>query len=76
MKNTNENDLKSDTIVDMNTKKTNGNVNDFLVNRSFVKINFSEYKRRPDKYAEEQREDKYERLEDDREWERRRNRDL
>ena len=44
--------------------------------RSFVKINFSEYKRLPDKYAEEQREDKYERLEDDREWERRRNRDL
>ena len=44
--------------------------------RSFVKINLSEYKRRPDKYAEEQREDKYERLEDDREWERRRNRDL
>ena len=129
MKNMNENDVKSDTIADMNTKKTNGNVKGssdpshfFEINagksrirhknmmsfkfrivlcriwpfptsisklkwlgllplmtslyRSFVKINFSEYKRRPDKYAEEQREDKYERLEDDREWERRRNRDL
>ena len=31
MKNMNENDVKSDTIADMNTKKTNGNVNDFLV---------------------------------------------
>ena len=48
-----------------------------LLNRlNFTFITFSEYQRRPDKYAEERREDKYERLEDDREWERRRNRDL
>lgn len=74
MKNTNENDVKRDTIVDMNTKKINGKL---LLPYVVPPHYFSrEYKRRPDKYAEEQREDKYERLEDDREWERRRNRDL
>ena len=51
--------------------------------REFLKLEkifgsgfFSEYARRPAKYEEEQREDRYERLEDDREYERRRNRDL
>ena len=44
--------------------------------KHFEPKTFSEYARRPAKYEEERREDRYERLEDDREYERRRNRDL
>ena len=39
-------------------------------------MNLSEFAKRDLKYEEERREDRYERLEDDREYERRKNRDL